>query len=60
MEFANDTKRRGVADRLAGRAAIPKDIGRLEGWANRNLMIASKDKPESLPWSGLSPCSDIG
>ena len=31
IEFAGDTKPRGGADTLTGRAAIPKDIDRQEG-----------------------------
>ena len=31
IEFADDTKPRGGADTLTGRAAIPKDIDRQEG-----------------------------
>lgn len=60
IKLADDTKPRRGADTLEGRAAIPRNQDRQEGWVNRNLMISSKDKPKGLPWSGLSPCGHIG
>ncbi|KAK4806069.1 hypothetical protein QYF61_010278 [Mycteria americana] len=34
---------------VVGRTAIPRDVARLEGWANRNLMICNQDKSQVLP-----------
>ena len=60
IEFADGTKARGVAETLEGRAAIPKDTDRREGWTNGSLMRSSKDRSKGLSWSGLGPCSGIG
>lgn len=40
---------------LQHRAAIQKDLARLEGWADRNVMIANKDKSKVPPLSLGSP-----
>lgn len=37
-KFADNTKLGGVADTPEGCAAIQRDLGRLEKWADKNLM----------------------
>jgi len=41
-KFADDTKVRGVADKLEGCATIQEDLDSLESWAGRNLMSFNK------------------
>jgi len=43
-KFAGDTKLGGVADTLAGCAAIQRHLDRLESWVERNLMNFNKGK----------------
>ncbi|KAK4827847.1 hypothetical protein QYF61_021984 [Mycteria americana] len=45
---ADDTKLGGGVDMPVGRAAIQRDLDRLEKWANRNLVNFSKGKGKSL------------
>lgn len=45
--FADDSNLERPVDTLAGRAAVKRDLGRLEGWADRNLMKFIKDKCEA-------------
>jgi len=47
-KFADDTKLRGVADAPEGRAAIQRDLDRLETWAGRNLIKFIKGKHKVL------------
>lgn len=39
---AENTELERPADTLEGRTAVQRDLNRLEGWANRNLMNCSK------------------
>jgi len=43
-KFAGETKLGGVADTPEGCAAFQRDLGRLESWAQRNLMRFNKGK----------------
>ncbi|KAK4806367.1 hypothetical protein QYF61_016227 [Mycteria americana] len=43
-KLADDSRLGGVALGPGGRAAVPRDLGRLERWAGRDLMQFSKGK----------------
>ena len=53
--FAHDTTLEGVADMPQGRAAIQRDVDRLEKWADRNLMKCKKEKFKVLPLGRNNP-----
>lgn len=52
-QVSHATKLEGAAGTLAGRAAMQRKPGWLEGWTDRNLMEPSKDKCKaSCSWEG--------
>jgi len=53
-KLAGDTKLGGVADTPEGRAAIQRDLTRLEKWANGDLMKLNKEKCKVLPLGGTT------
>lgn len=48
QQFCYDSKLGGVTETPKGHAAIQRDLGKLEEWANRNVMKLSKEKYEVL------------
>ena len=54
-KFAGDTELAGVADTPAGCAAIQRDLGRLESWAEGNLIKFNKGKCRVLHLGRDSP-----
>jgi len=48
MKFADDTKQSGEVDALEGGNTLQENLGRLEDWANKNLMKIKKDKCKVL------------
>lgn len=52
VKFSGDTKLGWPLDILEGRAAIQGDLGRLEEWADRNLMKFNKDNCRALYLGG--------
>jgi len=54
-KVAGDTRLGGGADRPEGRAAIQRDLDRLEKWADGNLTQFNKGKCKVLRLGGNSP-----
>lgn len=48
-------KSRGTADTLKGKAAIQREVERLEEWADRNLTKFNKDKSQVVHVGRKSP-----
>ncbi|GAB0182576.1 mitochondrial enolase superfamily member 1 [Grus japonensis] len=48
MKFVDNSKLSGEVDTSEGRATLQEDLGRLEEWANKNLMKFNKDKCKVL------------
>lgn len=48
-KFADNTKLRGVADPPKGPAALQRDLGRLEKWADRYLLKFNKKRKVLQP-----------
>jgi len=57
---AADTKLGTVTDTPEGRAAIQRDLNRLEKWPDRNLMNGHKWKYKVLKVEGITPCTSTG
>ena len=47
-KFVNGTKLGGKVDKSEGRAAIQRDLNRLENWARKNHKKFNKDKSKVL------------
>lgn len=43
-----------------GRAAIQRDLARLEKWSDRNLKILTKSEFQAFHLGGINPCSSTG
>ena len=54
-KFADDTKLCGAVNKLEGRDAIQRDLGRLERWAQAKLMKFNKVKYKVLSISQGNP-----
>lgn len=63
LKFEDETKPRGTINMPEGRAATQRDLGRVEEWANRNLMKFNKDECKVLHWGRNNPlhmCTGYG
>ena len=55
MKFPDDTKLEGAIDTREGRAAIQRDLDRLEEWVNRNPTKFYRNKCNILCLGGKNP-----
>lgn len=58
--FVDETKQRGVVKMQEGKAAIQRDLARLEKWADRNLKILNKSEFQAFHLGGNNPYSSTG
>lgn len=58
--FVDETKWRGVVKMQEGKAAVQRDLARLEKCADRNLKILDKSEFQAFCLGGNKACSSTG